>query len=214
MLKLQICYLSPLSRVIYDRAGALLAFYAWWTAERRRRVRPGRRSVLTAHLEAQGLAASRVNQKLSAIRKLAAEASYAGLLNPATQAHPLLEGRQRVKRDQASPGGAHRLWTSPPASGQADVRACPAAARPVVHRRSLWASMASVPRRCPQGLRIDRWAEAGRHQFGPSFHGVTKGDPVTGERLTSQAMLRCVERYARKNGVSVAPHDLRQRTRS
>jgi site-specific recombinase XerD len=34
------------------------------------------------HLEAEGLAAASVNQKLSAIRKLAAEAACGGLLDP------------------------------------------------------------------------------------------------------------------------------------
>src|SRR5262249_14777967 len=57
---------------------------------------------------------------------------------------------------------------------------------------------------------IDRWAEAAGISSGRVFRGVNKGDHVTGDALTAQGILRCVELYAGEIGVKVAPHDLRR----
>jgi hypothetical protein len=48
-------------------------------------------------LEAEGLAPARIQQKLSTVRKLAAEASYNGLLDPAT-AQAIQEVRGPARR--------------------------------------------------------------------------------------------------------------------
>jgi len=71
---------SPLTRAMYARA--LDDFLAWC---RERHASFTRAAVLEyrGHLEAAGLAPASINQKLSAIRKLASEAVYAGWLDAA-----------------------------------------------------------------------------------------------------------------------------------
>jgi site-specific recombinase XerD len=71
---------SPLTRAMYTRA--LDDFFAWC---HERRAAFTRTAVLEyrGHLEASGLAPASINQKLSAIRKLASEAVYAGWLDAA-----------------------------------------------------------------------------------------------------------------------------------
>src|SRR4051794_11632679 len=56
-------------------------FCAWWNRQGRPAFDRATVHSYRAHLEAQGLAASSINQKLLAIRKLAAEAAYGGLLD-------------------------------------------------------------------------------------------------------------------------------------
>lgn len=72
---------SPLTRVRYG--DAITEYFAWWLQEGR----PGfARSTVQryrTHLEARGLAPASINLRLSALRKLAREATYAGLLEPA-----------------------------------------------------------------------------------------------------------------------------------
>lgn len=64
---------------------ALDAFFAWWEARGRPVFSRSTVQAYRVHLEQQlGLSAATINQRLAAIRKLAAEAGYAGLLDPAT----------------------------------------------------------------------------------------------------------------------------------
>ena len=72
---------SPLTRAMYARA--LEDFFAWWAAHGSPAFHRATVQQYRAHLEAQSLAPSSINQKLSAIRKLAAEAAYNGLTDPA-----------------------------------------------------------------------------------------------------------------------------------
>lgn len=72
---------SPLTRVMYARA--LEDFFGWWTGQGRPPFTRAAVQAWRAALEAKGLAPASVNQKLSAVRKLAAEAAYNGLLDPA-----------------------------------------------------------------------------------------------------------------------------------
>src|SRR5215831_5735589 len=72
---------SSLTRAMYARA--LDDFFAWWAAHSSPAFHRATVQQYRAHLEAQGLAPSSINQKLSAIRKLAAEAAYNGLMDPA-----------------------------------------------------------------------------------------------------------------------------------
>jgi len=64
-------------------ARALDDLFAWWAAHGSPAFHRTTVQQYRAHLEAQSLAASSVNQKLSAMRKLAAEAAYNGLMDPA-----------------------------------------------------------------------------------------------------------------------------------
>src|SRR3954469_25870439 len=62
---------------------ALDEFFCWWASVGRPALNRAVVQSYRAHLEAGGLSPSTVNQKLSAIRKLAREASWNGLLEPA-----------------------------------------------------------------------------------------------------------------------------------
>jgi len=72
---------SPLTRVMYARA--LEDFFAWWNGQGRPPFTRATVQAWRAALESKGLAPASVNQNLSAVRKLAAEAGYNGLLEPA-----------------------------------------------------------------------------------------------------------------------------------
>src|SRR5262249_2062456 len=72
---------SPLPPPMYARA--LTDFFAWSAAQGSPAFHRATVQQYRAHLEAQALAPSSINQKLSAIRKLAAEAAYNGLMDPA-----------------------------------------------------------------------------------------------------------------------------------
>src|SRR5579883_1383495 len=70
---------SNVTRVMYARA--LDDFLAWWTAQG---LPPFQRATVQqyrVHLESKGLAPASINQKLSAIRKLAAEAAHNGFVD-------------------------------------------------------------------------------------------------------------------------------------
>jgi site-specific recombinase XerD len=72
---------SPLTRVMYSHA--IGEYFAWWEQEGRPAFKRATVQRYRAHLEARVLAPASINQRLSAIRKLAKEATYAGLLEPA-----------------------------------------------------------------------------------------------------------------------------------
>ncbi len=71
---------SPLTRHMY--AVALDRFLAWWQAQGRPGFNRATVERYRAALEAQGLAPASVNQKLTAIRKLATEAAHVGFFPP------------------------------------------------------------------------------------------------------------------------------------
>src|SRR5215469_13753189 len=72
---------SPLTRLMYGHA--IEEFFRWWEDQGRPSFLRATVQKYRAHLEARGLAPASINQRLSAIRKLAKEATYAGLLDPA-----------------------------------------------------------------------------------------------------------------------------------
>jgi len=225
---------SPLTRVMYARA--LEDFFGWWNGQRRPPFTRATVQAWRAALEAKGLAPASVNQKLSAVRKLAAEASYNGLLDPATaqsirdirgaeqngvrtgnwltkrQAETLLAapdpGTHQGKRDRAilavllgcglRRDEAARLTMDH--IQQRDGRWC------VVDLVGKKGHVRTVPMRSWAKAAIESWAAAAGITAGPVFRGVNKGDVVTGDRLSTQGILRAVGRYAE----AIAPHDLRR----
>jgi integrase len=225
---------SPLTRVMYARA--LEDFFTWWNSQGRP---PFTRATVQAWrtaLESKGLAPASVNQKLSAVRKLAAEAAYNGLLDPAAaQAIRDIRGAERrgvrtgnwlTKRQ------AEALLAAPDAStnqGKRDrailallvgcgLRRDEAVRLTFEHiqqRDGRWCVVdlvgkkgryRTVPMPAWTKTAIDSWAAAAGIVAGPVFRGVNKGDVVIGERLSTQGILRTVTRYAD----AIAPHDLRR----
>jgi site-specific recombinase XerD len=224
---------SPLTRAMYARA--LDDFFAWWAANGSPAFHSATVQKYRAHLEAQSLAPSSINQKLSAIRKLAAEAAYNGLMDPAVaqavrdvrgaKTQGTRTGNWLTKRQ------AEALLNRPDATtlkGRRDrailavmigcgLRREEVARLEFTHvaeREGRWCivdirgkhgHVRSVPMPSWAKAAIDQWTAAAEISAGAVFRGVNKGDRLTGECLTSQGVWRCVEKYS-----DVAPHDLRR----
>jgi integrase len=225
---------SPLTRVMYARA--LEDFFAWWNGQGRPPFTRATVQAWRAALEAKGLAPASVNQKLSAVRKLAAEAGYNGLLEPAAaQAIRDIHGaEQRGVRtgNWLTKRQAEALLSAPEAStnqGKRDrailavlvgcgLRRDEAVRLTFDHiqqRDGRWCVVdlvgkkgryRTVPMPAWTKTAIDSWAAAAGLTTGPVFRGVNKGDVVIGDRLSTQGILRAVTRYAE----AIAPHDLRR----
>jgi integrase len=201
---------SPLTRVMYARA--LEDLFGWWNGQGRPAFTRATVQAWRAALEAKGLAPASVNQKLSAVRKLPAEAAYNGLLDPAAQAIRDIRGTRRDdepgETGSRHPDGAGRLRTAARRSRPVDLRPRPAARRPLVRggpgRQK--GRFRTVPIPAWTKMAIDSWAAAAGITAGPVFRGVNKGDVVIGDRLSTQGILRAVTRYAD----AIAPHDLRR----
>ena len=225
---------SPLTRVMYARA--LEDFFAWWNGQGRPPFTRATVQAWRAALEAKGLAPASVNQKLSAVRKLAAEASCNGLLDPgAAQAirdirgaaqHGVRTGNWLTKRQ------AETLLAAPdPATNQGKrdrailavlvgcgLRRDEAARLTMEHiqqRDGRWCvvdlvgkkgHVRTVPMPPWTKAAVESWGAAAGITGGPVFRGVNKGDVVTGDRLSTQGILRAVARHAE----AIAPHDLRR----
>jgi integrase len=225
---------SPLTRIMYARA--LDDFFGWWTGQGRPPFTRATVQSWRAALEAKGLAPASVNQKLSAVRKLAAEASHNGLLDPAAAQgirairgaaqHGVRTGNWLTKRQTEA------LLAAPDSStnqGKRDrailavlvgcgLRRDEAVRQTFEHiqqRDGRWCvvdlvgkkgRVRTVPMPAWTKAAIDAWAAAAGITAGPVFRGVNKGDVVTGERLSTQGIPRAVVRYAD----AIAPHDLRR----
>jgi site-specific recombinase XerD len=193
-----------------------------------------------AELEAQRLAPSSINQRLSAIRKLALEAADNGLMAP-----ELAAGISRVKGakrlgvrtgNELNKEQAEALINSPDTStlkGKRDralltlLIGCGLRRGEVAgltldrtqQREGRWVivdlvgkhgRVRSVPMPSWAKVAIDAWTGAAGIEAGRLFRGVNKGDHLTGETLTAQGVLRCVQKYADQIGVQISPHDLRR----
>jgi integrase len=225
---------SPLTRVMYARA--LNDFFGWWTGQGRPPFTRATVQAWRAALEAKGLAPASVNQKLSAIRKLATEAAYNGLLDPAAmQAIRDIRGaEQRGVRtgNWLTKRQAEALLAAPdPATNQGKrdrailavlvgcgLRRDEAVRLTFAHiqqRDGRWCVVdlvgkkgryRTVPMPAWTKTAIDSWVTAASITAGPMFRGVNKGDAIAGERLSTQGIRRAVTRYAD----AIAPHDLRR----
>jgi site-specific recombinase XerD len=226
---------SPLTRKMYGKA--LTDFLEWWRGQAER---PSfdRATVqrYRTHLESLALAPASINQKLSAVRKLAREAAYSGLLEVS-----VAQGIRDVKgaRQQGVRTGnwlaknqAEAILQAPDFStlkGKRDrailamligcgLRREEAARLSVAHiqlRDSRWCvvdligkhgRIRSVPMPHWAKAMIDEWTVGAGITSGRVFRGVNKGDQLTGDSLTPQGILRCVEKY----NAEIAPHDLRR----
>lgn len=229
---------SPYSRVMY--AKALDDFLAWYQSTGKRGLTKAVVAEYKAHLQSKGYAPATINQKLSAIRKLAAEAADNGLMDvQLANGVKVLKGVKTtgvrtgnwLTRDQAQ-----KLLQTPDITTLkglrdrailavmlgAGLRRSEVAALTFEHiqqREGRWVivdlvgkgkRVRTVP--IPSWVKqaIDEWTQTAGLSSGRIFRAVNKGDRVVGDSLTSQAVQDIVKEYAAKCGYELAAHDLRR----
>jgi integrase len=186
------------------------------------------------------LAPASINQKMSAIRKLAVEAAHNGLVDAA-----IAQGIREVRGAKAQ-GRRTGNWLTKEQSEQiinapdtttlkgkrdrailAVLIGCGLRRAEVAHlsfqhiqeRDGRWcivdlvgkhSRLRTIPMSHWTKIAIDEWTQAAKLRSGYVFRGVNKGDRLTGESLNAQGVLRCVLKYTVAVGLRAAPHDLRQ----
>lgn len=229
---------SDNSRRAYGKA--LADFMAWYTAAGK----PGLTKAVVQEyrtvLQAAGLSASTINQRMSAIRKLAQEAADNGLIDQA-----LANGVARVKGVKAAGVRAGNWLTRTQAQALinlpnvdtlkglrdrailavmigAGLRRSEVAALDFGHiqqRDGRWVivdlvgkgnRVRTVPIPSWAKAAIDAWTGAAAITAGRVFRPVHKGGYLMGEGLTPQAVRDVVAEYGRALGVDIAAHDLRR----
>lgn len=192
------------------------------------------------HLRSNGTSASSINQRLTAIRKLALEAADNGLIDHATaQAISRAEGvRAEGKRlgNWLSKQQAQQLLDSPDSETVKGIRdrailavllGCglrreECASLTVEHiqqREGRWvivdlvgkrSKTRSVPMPSFTKAAVDAWCKTAGITSGALFLSIRRGGKVQGEGMTSQAIHDVVAEYSNQTGITVAPHDLRR----
>ena len=235
---------SEHSRRAYEKA--LTDFLAWYTAQGR----PGLSKAIVQRYKAEELqkkepgkkpaAPSTINQRMSAIRKLAQEAADNGMLDAT-----LANGIARVKGVKSAGVRLGNWLTREQAQAMLDApdvsmlkglrdRALLAAMIGAGLRRSEVAALTfahlarregrwvlvdlvgkghrtrTVPIPAWAKAAIDEWTRAARLPAGYIFCSMHKGDYVDGESLTPQAVSDVVAYYGAALGLKVTAHDLRR----
>ncbi len=229
---------SEHSKRAYRRS--LRDFMAWYKATGQAALTKATVARYAAELAAAGLSAASINQRLSAIRKLAREAADNGAL-PEQIANAI--SRVKGVRHEGTKTGtwltrdqAQELLDLPEPStvkGLRDrailavllgcgLRREEAARLTFEHIRQLEARWVivdlvgkrnktrSVPMPSWTKAAIDAWADAAGVHSAVVFHAVNKGGRVVSDCMTAQAIRDVVDGYARRLGLDIAPHDLRR----
>mgnify|MGYP001006344901 FL=1 len=226
------------SRVAYDKA--LTDFLAWYQSTGQRGLIKATVAEYKTYLQGLGYAPSTINQRLSAIRKLAIEAADNGLMDA-----QLANGVARVKGVKSSgvrtgnwltKDQAQRLLDAPDITTLkglrdrailavmlgAGLRRSEVAALTFEHiqqREGRWVivdligkgkRVRTVPIPSWAKQAIDEWTQTAGISEGRIFRAVNKGDRLAGESLTSQAVQDVVKAYAKQCGFELAAHDLRR----
>jgi len=229
---------SPNSRRAYDQA--LDDFLGWYRAAPRGPFRKAVVQEYRAKLESDGLAASTINVRLAAIRKLAQEAADNALLAP-----ELAAGIARLRGAKAlgvragnwlAKQQAEQFLAAPDPDtlkGKRDrvivalllgcgLRRNEVAGLTFEHvqqRDGRWTivdlkgkggRVRTVPMPGWAKAAIDRWAEAAGLSSGRILHSINKGDRLTHAGMSPQSVYMTVQKYARELGIQAAPHDLRR----
>jgi site-specific recombinase XerD len=220
---------SPHSRRAYERH--LREFIAWHQASGQTALNKATVQRYAAELRESGLSASTINQQLSAIRKLAAEASDNGALDA-----QLAAGIQAIKgiRQEGTRTGnwlakkqAQQLLNGPDTGtlkglrdrailavllgcGLRRAEAANVTFEHIQQRDGRWVlvdllgkrnKLRSVPMPSWSKQAIDQYATAANLSDGIVFRPINKGARVSGTRMTEQAIYNVVVYYA--NQVSV-----------
>lgn len=229
---------SDHTRRAYTRA---LTDFVWWYRESWNGGLT--KAAVNAHIAAlrsSGVSASSINQRLTAIRKLALESADNGLIDYATaQAIAKAEGlRSEGKRlgNWLSKQDAQRLLDAPSEVTNKGIRdqailsvllGCglrreECAGLTVEHiqqREGRWVivdmigkrnKMRSVPMPSWAKVALDKWCQVAGIRSGPVFLSIRRGGNVQATGMTSQAIRDVVAGYSKEIGLTVAPHDLRR----
>lgn len=229
---------SPHSKRVY--AAALEHFAVWARGQGAGEFTKAAVQRYRASLEAAGLSASSINVRLSAVRKLAAEAADNSLLDSGLaaaigrvrgarqtgrrvgrwltreEAGRLLrnrnDGRLKWKRDRA-------ILCLLIGSGLRREELCSLTVDHIQQRDGRWAivdligkrqRIRTVPIPCWAREAIGQWTEAAGITGGRLFRAMDKAGRVTGDSLSAQAVYLVVTGYARALGFDLAPHDARR----
>ncbi len=220
---------SPITRRVYNMA--LDEFIAWYQQEPRPGFSKATVSAWRVSLEARGLGSSSIIIRMSAIRKLAAEAADNGLLAP-----ELAAGIARVKSAKSvgvragnwlSLKQAQALLCAPDidtTKGLRDrailavllgcgLRRSEVAALTFAHvqqRDGRWCivdlvgkhgRIRTIPMPSWVKIAIDAWASTAGLVGGPVFRPVNRGDRVSGYRLSEKVVWQVIRPYAEVTGV-------------
>ena len=226
---------SEHSKRAYEKA--LTDFMTWWREQDKPPMVKATVQEYKVHLENSGLSPSTVNQRMSAIRKLANEAADNGLMsqeiaNGIGKVKGMKQNGERIgkwlDRDQAQ-----KLINAPDTSTLKGLRdrAILAVMVGAGLRRSEVAELTfdciqqrevrwvivdmagkgnrirTVPLPSWAKLAIDEWVSALGANGGYMFRPMNKGGKVTGDKVSSQLVYRVVAEYA---GEDIAAHDLRR----
>lgn len=229
---------SDHTRRAYSRA--LTDFVAWHTTSGQAGFTKATVQAHVSALRGQGVSASSINQRLTAIRKLATELADNGVIDHSTaQAVGRVEGvRKEGKRlgNWLTQQQAQQLLGLPNVASVKGLRdrailavllGCglrreECAGLQVDHiqqREGRWvivdlvgkrSKTRSVPMPSWAKYAVDSYLLAAAITAGPLFRSVRRGDHITAQGMTAQGIFDVVKDYAAQIGVDVRPHDLRR----
>lgn len=229
---------SPFSRVMYEKA--LTDFLGWYQDQRKTGLTKAVVNEYKDHLKGLGYAPSSINQKLSAIRRLAVEASDNGLIDG-----QIASGIERVKGVKTSGVRIGNWLTKDQAQALINStdkttlkglrdRAILAVMISTGLRRSEVASLTfdhiqqrdgrwviadmtgkgnrvrAIPMPSWTKVAIDQWTQSANITGGRIFRSINRGDNLSGDSMTSQAIQDAVKLYTDKIGLGLSAHDLRR----
>lgn len=229
---------SAHSRRAYEKA--LTDFMAWYTANHKTGLTKAVVQEYKTVLQAAGLSPATINQRMSAIRKLAQEAADNGLID-----QTYANGVSRVKGVKSAGVRAGNWLTRDQAQALinlpdvttlkglrdrailavmigAGLRRSEVAALDFSHiqqRDGRWVivdmigkgnRVRTVPVPAWTKAAVDEWAKSAAIDTGRVFRSIHKGGFLTGDSLTPQAVRDVVAEHGQALGVEVAAHDLRR----
>jgi site-specific recombinase XerD len=220
---------SPHSRRAYERH--LREFITWHQASGQTELNKATVQRYVAELRESGLSASTINQRLSAIRKLAAEASDNGALD--AQIASGIKSIKGIRHEGTRTGNwlakqqAQQLLNAPDTGtlkglrdrailalllgcGLRRAEAANVTFDHIQQRDARWVlvdllgkrnKLRSVPMPSWSKQAIDQYASAANLSAGIVFCSINKGGRSTGERMTEQAIYNLVTQYAESLGI-------------
>lgn len=229
---------SEHSKRAYRRA--LAEFLAWWDGQGRPVLVKATVQAYRAELLSRDLSSSSVNQRMSAIRKLIAEAADNGMIDqqtangiarvPGVESSGVRSGSWLTKREAQDLINAPDISTLKGLRDRAilavqvgaGLRRSEVASLTFEHiqqREGRWVivdligkrrHMRTVPIPSWCKVALDEWATAAGISSGHVFRQLDRGGHLAGGKVTAQLVYRVVAEYASKTNLDAAAHDLRR----